>query len=123
MAPSDRCNPPSILTNVLAESGTNDGKNAPNSLTQHIMHKHEDEEEERGKDVQENVHPHNDYFVCGEGGGNGIGPEAPASASLIYNVFTKYEKTFGTPRLKQKAARSALRYSSNDNDSLAGHVP
>jgi hypothetical protein len=64
------------------------------------MHEHEHEEEERGKDVQENVHPYNDYFVCGEGGGNGIGLEATTFASLIYNVFIKYVKTFGTSRLK-----------------------
>ena len=87
------------------------------------MHKREDDEEERGKDVQEDMHPHNGYFACGEGSGNGIGPEAPASAGLIHDVFAEYEKTFGTPELKQKAARSALRYSSNDNDLLAGHVP
>jgi hypothetical protein len=122
-APLDRCGLPSTLTNVLAESGTNYGKNTPNSLTQHIMYKRGDDEEERGKDVQENVLPHNGYFACGEGSGNDIDPEAPASAGLIHDVFAEYEKTFSTPQLKQKAARSALCYSSNDNNSLAGHVP
>lgn len=86
--------------NVLAESGTNDGKNTPNSLTQHIMHKRGDDEEERGKDVQEDVLPYNGYLACGEGSDNGKGSEAPASAGLIYDVFAEYEKTFGTPRLK-----------------------
>ena len=122
-APLDRCGLPSTLTNILAESGTKHGKNTPNSLTQHIMHKRGDDEEERGKDVQEDVLPHNGYFARGEGSGNDIGPEAPASAGLIHDVFAEYGKTFGTPRLKQKAARSALYYSSNDNDSLAGHIP
>jgi hypothetical protein len=119
----DRCGPSSTLTNVLAESGTNDGKNTPNSLTQHIMHKRRDDEEERGKGVQEDVLLYKGYFACGEGSSNDIGPEASTSAGLIHDVFAEYEKTFGTPWLEQKAARSALRYSSNDNDLLADHVP
>jgi hypothetical protein len=99
-APLDRCSPPSTLTNVLAESDTNDGKNTPNNLIQHIMHKRRDDEEERDKDVQKNVLLPNSYFACGEGISNGIGLEAPAFAGLIYNVFAEYEKTFGTLRLK-----------------------
>jgi hypothetical protein len=118
----DRCGSPSTLSAVLAESGTNDGKNTPNSLTQHTMHGCGDEEEERGEDLHEDVLPYSGNFACGEGSCNGIGPDAPASAGLICDVFAEYEKTFGMPQRKQKAARSAL-YSCNNNDLSADPIP
>lgn len=66
------------------------------------MHKHGDDEEERGKDVQEDMLPHNRYFACGEGNDNGVGPEAPSSAGLIHDVFAEYEKTFSTRQLNKR---------------------
>jgi hypothetical protein len=46
--------------------------------------------------VQKDVLLYKDYFAYGKNNGNSISLEAPASVSLIYNVFIEYEKTFGT---------------------------
>jgi hypothetical protein len=85
------------------------------------MNSRRDDKEERGGDLYEDEASHNNNVACGESGRNSMGSNAPASTSLVYNVFAEYKKTFGMARQKQKAARSAP-HNCKDSDIAASSI-
>jgi hypothetical protein len=114
--------PSPTLLSVLAEPGADDGKSTRNSPAQYNTDSREDNKEERGEDPHADEVPYNDNLAYSEGGGDGIGSDAPASVGLIHDVFAEYERTFSMSSRKQKRARSALN-DCQDSDTAAGSIP
>jgi hypothetical protein len=124
--PVNPSGPSPTLSEVLAEPGADDGKNAPDGLAQYNRHNRAGDEGERGNNLHEDEALHTNTLARGDCGneynGNGTGSDAPASVGLIHDVFAEYEETFVMPRRKQKAARSAL-HDCPDSDTTAGSIP
>jgi hypothetical protein len=94
------------LSSVLAEPGADDGKSVQNSLTQYTIDSRGDGEVERCENLYSDEVLYYDNLARSEGGGDDIGSDAPASVSLIQDVFVEYERTFSMPRRKKGAAHS-----------------
>ena len=118
----DPCDPSPTLLGVLTELGTNDRTNSQNSLARYPIDSRGEDKEKRGGDLHEDEVSHNNNVTCGESGGDSIGLNTPASASLIHNVFAEYKKTFGIARRKQKATRLAP-HNNKDSGIVASSIP
>jgi hypothetical protein len=118
---TDPYRPSPNLSSALAEPGTDDKKNAQNGLTQYATDYRRDDKEERRGNLHEDRVPHNTNLACGEGGGDSIDSDAPASAGLIHNIFAEYKKIFSMPKRKQKAVGSTL-HNYKDSDIIADPI-